>query len=362
MENKKLTDEIEIMEDEKIEDFQLLEEGIQAFKKIANSSINFNNSISKIKMPIINFPKIDLSKFMIDVSEMFAFQKSITESLSEIFVDFRKFWTNNVDDFRNLIIDNISILGKYGWCYLLIDEIMDDRINDLEFPRQLKSSMENNEIDISYIDTYVMKAFTKNVIMSIVENTKLNLDEKDVVKLEKAMINYRARRYYDCASLLSGLIDSQSIKQELFDYKNEKYKPDINGNINKNIDQGWNAFAIVFRNNFSKYFNDQKFIGKNRNNKTKSDHFEEFVNDIKYDFTDIIITVQIINLAYCLLTFFGDSKWVNYPDNKPEIINRNWLMHGMYDIDDITKIDCVKLLLMLNQLSDLYSKLKLGEL
>jgi len=37
-------------------------------------------------------------------------------------------------------------------------------------------------------------------------------------------------------------------------------------------------------------------------------------------------------------------------------------MHGMYDIDDITKIDCVKLLLMLNQLSDLYSKLKSGEL
>ncbi len=132
---------------------------------------------------------------------------------------------------------SIVTLGKYGWCYLLIDEIMDERINDLEFPRQLKSSMENNEIGISDIDKYVMKAFTKDVIMSVVENTKLNLDEKDVVKLEKAMINYRARRYYDCASLLSGLIDSQSIKQELFDYKNEKYKPDINGNINKNIDK-----------------------------------------------------------------------------------------------------------------------------
>ena len=360
MENKNSTNEIKIKENEKIEDFQLSEESIQTLKDIAN--INICSSISKIKIPTIKIPKVNLPNVTIDTSTIVAFQTTIAERVNEIFYNFGKFLTKCTDDFRNLIIDNISILGKYGWCYLLIDEIMDERIYDLEFPRQLQSSMENNEIGISDIDKYVMKAFTKDVIMSVVENTKLNLDEKDVVKLEKAMINYRARRYYDCASLLSGLIDSQSIKQELFDYKNEKYKPDINGNINKNIDQGWNAFAIVFRNNFSKYFNDQKFIGKNRNNKTKSDHFEEFVNDIKYDFTDIIITVQIINLAYCLLTFFGDSKWVNYPNNKPKIINRNWLMHGMYDIDDITKIDCVKLLLMLNQLSDLYSKLKSGEL
>lgn len=52
------------------------------------------------------------------------------------------------------------------------------------------------------------------------------------------------------------------------------------------------------------------------------------------------------------------SDWKNYPNNKPEVINRHWLMHGMYDIEDITKADCIKLMLMLNQLSELYGTLE----
>ena len=129
MENKNSTNEIKIKENEKIEDFQLSEESIQTLKDIAN--INICSSISKIKIPTIKIPKVNLPNVTIDTSTIVAFQTTIAERVNEIFYNFGKFLTKCTDDFRNLIIDNISILGKYGWCYLLIDEIMDERINDL---------------------------------------------------------------------------------------------------------------------------------------------------------------------------------------------------------------------------------------
>lgn len=58
---------------------------------------------------------------------------------------------------------------------------------------------------------------------------------------------------------------------------------------------------------------------------------------------------EFLNIAYPLLIFFNDNDWKEYP-NKPDIINRNWLMHGMCNYDDVTKSDCVKLFLLYYQL------------
>lgn len=93
----------------------------------------------------------------------------------------------------------------------------------------------------------------------------------------------------------------------------------------------------------------------------REEKFEIFIDEIKNNLSNYETKIPILLLASCLIKFFEDSNWKNYPQ-KPEVINRHWLMHGMYDIDDITKSDCIKLLLMLNQLTDIYTKIKKGEL
>ena len=213
-------------------------------------------------------------------------------------------------------------------------------------PTYLKEYLDD-DASIKDIDAYITNYFTKKIIISIADRTALNLDEKDVKKFDQAMIDFRARRYLDCANLLASLIDSQSIKQELDDLKKERY-----GEFPDNITQGWQAFYIVFRNDLSKYFDGKVFVGKGKKEK-RENGFKEFMEEVKADLSDYETKIPILLLASCLIKFFEDSNWKNYPQ-KPEVINRHWLMHGMYDIDDITKSDCIKLLLMLNQLTDIY--------
>ena len=74
---------------------------------------------------------------------------------------------------------------------------------------------------------------------------------------------------------------------------------------------------------------------------------------------DYDIGFYFLCIAYPLLTLFKNYSWKEHnKNNKPSVINRNWLMHGMYSIDDIDKFDCIKLFLILYQISNLYYKIK----
>lgn len=331
-----------------------------------------NSSISAIQIPKVEIPKMNVSKLDMPTANVELISKGLRDvesnlkipSMSEkiltvcnnIFTDeFREFFKQADIKLKENLILNLEILGDLEWCYLEIEELEDSDIFDLDFPSQLKEYLETHQqASVKDIDEYIAKQFKKKTIEEITNRTILNLDTNDTEKLNQAMIDYRAKRYLDCANLLASLIDAQSIKQELFDRKNGR------ANINLNISQCWQAFYIVFHNNLSKYFNDKLFT-KDGSKEKREKGFHKFIEEIKPHLNEYQITLPILHLAYCLLKFFDDSNWENYP-KKPEVINRHWLMHGMYDMDDITKSDCIKLLLMLNQLTNIYAKLRNGEL
>ena len=50
------------------------------------------------------------------------------------------------------------------------------------------------------------------------------------------------------------------------------------------------------------------------------------------------------------------SNWQDKHNGKiPSSINRHWLVHSMYDYDDIKRADCIKLFCILFQMVELYS-------
>ncbi len=345
-------------------------------QKQINDAINSSFSaiqIPKIELSKVELPKINVSKFDMPTTNAELISKGLRDAVSNLTIPSmsEKILTacNNIftDEFRDFLkqadinlkenlIFNLEILGDLEWCYLEIEELEDSDISDLDFPSQLKEYLETHQqASIKDIDEYIAKRFKKKMVEEITNRTILNLDKNDVGKLNQAMIDYRAKRYLDCANLLASLIDAQSIKQELFDLKNNRY---VDNKIN--VSQGWKAFYIVFHNSLSKYFDNKIFNGDGGKVK-RENGFNKFIQEIKPHLNEFHITLPILLLAYCLLKFFDDSNWENYPQ-KPEVINRHWLMHGMYDMDDITKTDCIKLLLMLNQLSAIYAKLRNGEL
>lgn len=280
----------------------------------------------------------------------------ISKAYSLIFTDeFKEFLQRQGVAYNENLINNLVLLGEYEWCFYSISKKNEDLSNAQLLKGLLKFLQDNEDATVEEIDEYISKYFTRKIINNISQETDKYLDTADKKKLHHAMIAYRGKRYFDCSNLLAGLIDSQSIKQNLADINNGKYLPDANGN--QNISQGWRAFYIVFQNNFAGYFGNESFNG-NSKKASREKGFEDFVEKVKSNLHNYEITVPFLNLSYCLLKFFDDSDWKNYPNNKPEVINRHWLMHGMYGIEDITKADCIKLLLMLNQLSELYSTLE----
>lgn len=263
------------------------------------------------------------------------------------------------------LLYRLQSLGILEWCNIDAWIKMDSK--DLKegsvipFSDWVLLRLEREEsFTIDKVDKYIGSRFSKDILKKIEEETTLSLSESDSLKLRKAMIDFRARRYFESANMLASLIDSQSIKQELFDVQNGKYQD----RFKKNISQGWKSFYHVFANNFAIHFGGEEFTGE-----VREETFEKFIEKIKgkipYNESgkpNIDDVVSIIALSICLFNFFSISKWVDYPDNKPTVINRHWLMHGMYDLEDITRYDCIKLLLILNQISKLYAKLKNGEI
>lgn len=363
---------------------KMLNEQQNRIKSILNNAAN-SLSLNTLKIPELNIPKMDVEplneklkgafiidsttgKQLIDTFSNINTEKikgvqnvlnninSTAEKLCNIFTkDFKNFLNNVGIKIRESLFLELSILGELEWCYWGVEELEDSKLWEMS-PTYLREYVDKNkDASIKDIDSYIAKYFSKKIIISIADRIVLNLDEKDIKKIEQAMIDFRARRYLDCANLLASLIDSQSIKQEMDDLKKGRY-----GGYPDNITQGWQAFYIVFRNDLSKYFDGKVFVGKGKK-ETREKGFKEFMEEVKADLSDYETKLPILLLASCLIKFFEDSNWKNYPQ-KPEVINRHWLMHGMYDIDDITKSDCIKLLLMLNQLTDIYAKIKKGEL
>lgn len=233
--------------------------------------------------------------------------------------------------------ENIRILGKYGWSFYYndIEETSEFSDTPFLFPQDLEKKEELGEINIKEIDKYFSDIITKMHLSKIKHYFEHRNDDK--IKIKNAFEDFDNKKYFECASLLFGLIDSEIIKLNLID--NSKHIGD------GNIKQGTAGFFKLYNNNFKDFLNSETISPK-----TKILSFEEFVEKIQHEI-DPNVGFEFLNIAYPMLIFFNDNDWKDFPNNKPKVINRNWLAHGMYDYDDITEYDCKKLFLYYYTLS-----------
>ena len=240
-------------------------------------------------------------------------------------------------DISERVILLSACFGEIGWCLpkrLLRPEISGGIFYDLE-----------NDVSIDDIDTKVAECFWEREIEALVILIEQQLPKSEKTKLDLAFELYLKQEYFTSAVLLAGLIDSVSINQVL------KTSGDL-----QNVSQCWKCYGKVIQDNFGgKYFSGTFPYNKSAKNDERGNAMIEFFKSIKHDTCFDDRKEILIPLSFALLKFFDDSDWQDKKNGTiPSSINRHWLAHNMYDYDDITRADCMKLFCMLYQIIELY--------
>lgn len=255
------------------------------------------------------------------------------------FSDKNKLTELSSDINENLILF-YACLGEVGWClpkHLIKHILAGGIIVDLE-----------NDVSINDIDTKVSECFWEREIEGLVILIERQISKSEKSKLDLAFELYLKQEYFASAVLLAGLIDSASINQAL--------RADANP---ENVSQCWKCYGKVIQENFENtYFSGTFPFNKSAKNNERGKATIKFFKSIKHDICFDNQKEILIPLSFALLKFFDDSDW---QDKKkgiiPSSINRHWLAHNMYDYDDITRADCMKLFCMLYQIVELYGML-----
>lgn len=230
--------------------------------------------------------------------------------------------------------------GEIGWC---LPKWKEKSIKISNVFADLK-----NNVPISEIDDGLSDCFEEREIDALTILIKRHLPESEKKKLDLAFELYLKQEYFTSAVLLAGLIDSASINQLLKANDNPE-----------NVSQCWKCYGKVIQDNFGgTYFSGQfpfnKSAGNDERGKATIDFFKSIKHDVCFDEKKDIL----IPLSFALLKFFDDSDWKDKQNGLiPSSINRHWLAHNMYDYDDVTRADCIKLFCLLYQIIELYSLL-----
>ena len=190
--------------------------------------------------------------------------------------------------------------GKYGWAY--IDEIPETDV----YYKKVGSVKEADELVFSYL--------TDDIIGDIINQIN-SFFEKEYQRnvFEEAKICFGEMKYRSCILLLFSLIDSLIISGQV--------------------------------------------IRANRNEWRKSSgSFAQKLNELKDNKHETIFTYLIFWVDIdALLIFCGDGN--NFV-SVPEVANRNWISHGMYD-KEVSKKDCIKVFVLLLGICQLKYELNL---
>lgn len=271
--------------------------------------------------------------------------------------DLKSMWQNIYNSIDSIIKNlpsrvnkECEILGKYGWAFYCIDDV-DPEIN-YDFLINVDNGTEKDYTKEDIDEYIVKKIFNKEKKELIIENIKKYLSESDIKKLNDAIYLFNGKRYYSASGLILELIDSTTINFNINDSKNPS-KTLSNTNIGA---QGWDAINVMAMNNLKNYIvsnstNIKPDLFKNNRNTT----VPEYLDNVEYK-KDNLVCLQITNLLYVFLKVFTNSDWTKTSD-KPTL-NRHWKMHGMYLYEDITKIDCIKLFILLYQELLVYDAIK----
>ncbi len=248
------------------------------------------------------------------------------------------------------VLDNISgvlnenrvlwsaCLGELGWC---LPKYKEKNLNLGGVIVDLK-----NKVSIEEIDFKISECFLEREIEAIIILTEGHLSESDKAKLQLAFSLYLKQEYFASALVLAGMIDSASINQAL-----------KTSSENDNISQCWQCYGKVIQKKFSgKYFDGTFPFNKPAKNDERGQATIEYFKSIKHNKCFDNEKDILIPLSFALLKFYDNSDWKDKKNSKiPSSINRHWLAHNMYDYNDITRPDCIKLFCMLYQITELYS-------
>ena len=231
--------------------------------------------------------------------------------------------------------------GELGWClpkWKERDIKMGNVLSDLK-----------TSVPVSEIDEGLSDCFKERDIEQITLLIGRHLSNSEKSKLDLAFQLYLKQEYFTSAVLLAGLIDSASINQVLKTTDNPE-----------NVSQCWKCYGKVIQENFGgTYFSGTFPFNKSAKNNERGKATIEFFKSIKHDVCFDNKKDILISLSFALLKFFDDSDWRDKKNGIiPSSINRHWLAHNMYDYDDITRADCIKLFCMLYQIVELYSMCK----
>lgn len=260
----------------------------------------------------------------------------------------------NIDDLMKKISnqevkieDGVFAWGNAGWCLYGFNY-------DISFAGLLtilnEASMNENgnPCSIEELDAFAMDFIKQcNIVEKINKSLKNNLSKDDWLKYKSSFDDYESKRYYNAAIVLCAIIDSLSIKQAVDDIDNGITQPNQNGEIN--LTNGWKCFYHVYNNHFEKKLCSLSI------SKGKEDTIKQNIKSVETKRDNYFKACGLANEILCILQIFNGKGFIDYKNKKPAVINRNWLAHGMYTLDDITEVDCIKLILILDQLSRLYS-------
>ena len=218
--------------------------------------------------------------------------------------------------------------------------------SDIKLGRVLADIKNNISIDV--IDEGLSDCFSERDIDSLSVFIQRHLPDSEKKKIDLAFELYLKHEYFASAMLLAGLIDSVSINQFM------KTNP-----TPANVSQCWKCYGNVIQDNFGgTYFSGDFPANKSAKDKKRAKATIDFFKSIKYNPCFDYKKEILVPLSFALLKFFDDSDWKDKKNGMiPSSINRHWLSHNMYDYDDITRADCIKLFCMLYQMVILYSML-----
>ena len=205
-----------------------------------------------------------------------------------------------------------------------------------------------NNVHIDIIDEGLSDCFSERDVDTLSIFIQRHLPDSEKKKIDVSFELYLRHEYFTSAMLLAGLIDSTSINQFL------KTNP-----TPANVSQCWKCYGNIIQDNFSgKVFSGTFPSNKPAKGDKRANDTIDFFKSIKHNYYFDHKKEILIPLSFALLKFFDDSDWQDKKNGMiPSSINRHWLAHNMYDYNDITRADCIKLFCMLYQMVELYSLL-----
>lgn len=252
--------------------------------------------------------------------------------------------SEKIDEISETVNEHLVFIkacwGEIGWC------LPEWKKRDIKLNNVL-ADIKNN-VSIDEIDNGLSDCFNERDIEALTILTQRNLSNSERNKLDLAFELYLKHEYFASAVLLAGLVDSTSITQFL------KTNPNA-----ENVSQCWNCYGKVIQENFGgTYFSGEFPYNTSAQDNKRGVNTIKFFKSIKHDSCFDHKKDILIPLSFALLKFFDNSDWKDKQNGEmPSSINRHWLAHSMYDYDDITRADCIKLFCMLYQMVELYSML-----